>query len=296
MNGEIGFLRDERRLVVSLTRARYNLWFIGDEHTLKRDPNWARLLDDCKQRGFFCSLKKVLGGDAPEWLGQEGLRVQFRRALADRFSSSKLAVVFEGSLWKMEFSAKVFKAIQQLREADLRRREQEAIQGKGSSSWEFGKGLIGLVDLLGSMARGEAFSLRRAPSLELCLKVPHAKNLFLFATVDIDEGGLTQVLRAWDVTDSRQLHLARQAAQRRIASKPSWYRAACEVVVVSDRQRVPKVWSSLGELEATGGGVVPDTSSGAAQDDDRQAEEETEEGNDRLELNCFFEVRKAIVS
>ena len=37
-NGEVGFLRDQRRLNVAITRARRHLCIVGDSHTVTRDP------------------------------------------------------------------------------------------------------------------------------------------------------------------------------------------------------------------------------------------------------------------
>lgn len=54
--GEIGFLSDERRLTVGLTRAREHLWMCGDSGTLARHPLFARLLEQCDQEGALTSV------------------------------------------------------------------------------------------------------------------------------------------------------------------------------------------------------------------------------------------------
>ena len=41
--GEVGFLRDLRRMNVAITRARMKLLLIGDPHTLCRHPFYRRL-------------------------------------------------------------------------------------------------------------------------------------------------------------------------------------------------------------------------------------------------------------
>ena len=48
--GGVGFLSDERRINVALTRARYSLLVVGDEKTLKGDRIWNALLDDARDR------------------------------------------------------------------------------------------------------------------------------------------------------------------------------------------------------------------------------------------------------
>ncbi len=43
--GNVGFLENERRVNVALTRAKHGLIIIGNIHTLREDPSWRRLID-----------------------------------------------------------------------------------------------------------------------------------------------------------------------------------------------------------------------------------------------------------
>ena len=43
--GQIGFLRDLRRMNVAMTRARMKLFILGDAPTLTRNPFYKRLFD-----------------------------------------------------------------------------------------------------------------------------------------------------------------------------------------------------------------------------------------------------------
>ena len=53
--GEIGFLKDYRRMNVAMTRARKKLIIIGDSATIGQDEFYGGLLDFCEQNGFYRS-------------------------------------------------------------------------------------------------------------------------------------------------------------------------------------------------------------------------------------------------
>jgi senataxin len=52
-NTDIGFLRDERRLNVALTRGRYSTWIVGYAEVLKREAVWLDLIENAKTRNVF---------------------------------------------------------------------------------------------------------------------------------------------------------------------------------------------------------------------------------------------------
>ena len=53
--GNIGFLKDYRRLNVALTRARYKLIIIGDMSTLGHDTMYLALADHVEKNGVYKS-------------------------------------------------------------------------------------------------------------------------------------------------------------------------------------------------------------------------------------------------
>ncbi|AEH24223.1 IGHMBP2 family helicase [Pyrococcus yayanosii] len=59
--GEIGFLRDLRRLNVSLTRAKRKLIIVGDSATLSSHPTYKRLVEFVKEKGKLVDARELRG-------------------------------------------------------------------------------------------------------------------------------------------------------------------------------------------------------------------------------------------
>ena len=51
--GEIGFLKDRRRLNVALTRAKRGMIVLGHTKTLRQDGTWRAWLDWAEERNLF---------------------------------------------------------------------------------------------------------------------------------------------------------------------------------------------------------------------------------------------------
>ncbi len=53
----IGFLADERRMNVALTRAKSSLFVFGNAQTLERcNDKWKTIVGNARQRGFFVEV------------------------------------------------------------------------------------------------------------------------------------------------------------------------------------------------------------------------------------------------
>ena len=53
ISNQIGFLSDQRRLNVAITRSRHCLIIVGDANTLTSDPLWSRLIIFMQQKKYF---------------------------------------------------------------------------------------------------------------------------------------------------------------------------------------------------------------------------------------------------
>ncbi|XP_048129942.1 uncharacterized protein LOC115737324 isoform X4 [Rhodamnia argentea] len=83
--GSIGFVSDTKRINVTITRARYSLWILGNGRTLARSKSiWEALVHDAKSRGCFFStddVKAALDGKNNQLVNPvNGRSVPFRNA------------------------------------------------------------------------------------------------------------------------------------------------------------------------------------------------------------------------
>ena len=60
--GEIGFLKDVRRMNVAMTRARRKLLVVGDSATLSADPFYVRMLEYFEGLGAYRTVWEEDGG------------------------------------------------------------------------------------------------------------------------------------------------------------------------------------------------------------------------------------------
>ncbi|CAE5963042.1 unnamed protein product [Arabidopsis arenosa] len=114
--GAIGFLSNQQRTNVALTRARYCLWILGNEATLTNNKSvWRQLVDDAKARNCF--------HDAEE---DESLAQCIERsttALDDlnKLQNKKL-ISFENSIWKVWLSNEFLKSLETFVDSEINKR------------------------------------------------------------------------------------------------------------------------------------------------------------------------------
>ena len=50
---DIGFVKDQRRMNVAITRAKHYLFIIGSTYTLSKDMCWRDMINDIKVNGTY---------------------------------------------------------------------------------------------------------------------------------------------------------------------------------------------------------------------------------------------------
>ena len=59
-NGEVGFLADNRRMNVAVTRARRHCALVCDSDTVKSDPFLKRLIEYFEEHGEYASAQEYV--------------------------------------------------------------------------------------------------------------------------------------------------------------------------------------------------------------------------------------------
>ena len=57
MEKSLGFLLDERRLNVAITRPKYFLMVVGNSKTLKKSDTWENMINYCKMQGKYVPVQ-----------------------------------------------------------------------------------------------------------------------------------------------------------------------------------------------------------------------------------------------
>ncbi|XP_010415128.1 PREDICTED: helicase sen1-like [Camelina sativa] len=114
--GAIGFLSNQQRTNVALTRARYCLWILGNEATLTGNKSvWRQLVDDAKARDCF--------HDAED---DESLAKCIERSTTalddlDKLQNKKL-ITFENSIWKVWLSYEFLKSLEAIANSEINKK------------------------------------------------------------------------------------------------------------------------------------------------------------------------------
>ncbi|KAM0828133.1 hypothetical protein ACQ4PT_067748 [Festuca glaucescens] len=113
--GAVGFLADNQRTNVALTRARHGLWIVGDANTLSKSGTvWTDIVDDAKRRNCIFSATN----DAT----MHKLILQVKQDLGELDDLLNAdSAFFSNTRWKVILSDKFRKSFTELKSRQLRR-------------------------------------------------------------------------------------------------------------------------------------------------------------------------------
>ncbi|KAD7478548.1 hypothetical protein E3N88_01684 [Mikania micrantha] len=179
--GSVGFLSNHQRTNVSLTRARYCLWILGNESTLMNsDTIWKKLIVDAKNRGCFYNVSQDKN------LAEAAMLALFELGQLDNLFTTD-SLLFNEAKWQVKFSDTFLKTIARLNDHEICKKVISLLQ-KLSGGWR----------------EPEKVNLRLSLE-ETCTFLEEYKvtqDLHLIWAVDIEaqDSACIQVMKVWDVS------------------------------------------------------------------------------------------------
>ncbi|KAF8025761.1 hypothetical protein BT93_F2560 [Corymbia citriodora subsp. variegata] len=261
--GSIGFVSDAKRTNVTLTRARYSLWILGNGRTLTGSKSvWEALVHDAESRGCFFSIDDVnaiLEGSNNQ-LGDpvDGNSVLFRNESWRASSSSSDAVkailnrkkedirlddwldgnsiLFRNARWRVFFSDNFVESFRKLMSHRTKR------------------SIMNLLSKLAGGRRPEESNVGLSPkSCSHMVKQFEVEGLYVLCTVDILEEPQTlkicelryiQILKIWDVLPLRDAMKLVERLGIEFKAYADDFVSRCNEKCLEGDQVVPKTWDS----------------------------------------------------
>ncbi|KAF7018212.1 unnamed protein product [Triticum aestivum] len=217
--GVVGFLADNQRTNVALTRAKHCLWIVGNAHTLyKSGTVWTDLVSDAQRR------KCVFNATNDTALCKLVLQVkQDLDELEDLLNAE--SAVFSNTRWKVIVSDEFRKSFTKLKSSQLRRE---------------------ILQKLVKVGGGWRTPVRNldVPGVSNLAKVYKIRDLYLIWSTDLEksEERYIQIIRIWDLLS--QQHVARtvQRLENLFSMYTDDYLDHCRGVQTLGKLEVPMVW------------------------------------------------------
>ncbi|KAF7010863.1 hypothetical protein CFC21_025231 [Triticum aestivum] len=217
--GVVGFLADNQRTNVALTRAKHCLWIVGNAHTLyKSGTVWTDLVADAQRRNCVFSATN----DAA--ICKLVLQVKQELDELDDLLNADSAV-FSNTRWKVIVSDEFRKSFTKLKSSQLRREILQKLIKLGGG-W---RTTVKNLDV---------------PGVSHLAKVYKIRDLYLIWSTDVEksEGRYIQIIRIWDLLS--QQHVARtvQRLENLFSMYTDDYLDHCRRVHTLGKLEVPMVW------------------------------------------------------
>jgi len=252
-DGLIGFLDDDCRINVALTRAKKSLWIVGDAETLRRSQSvpWQALIKHCENLGVLWDLKSALSPELPLWFQKGGKKILSEllasalKGLTPTRGRQRLLAFFAKTTWPIRFSLEASRSLVLLvSQPKLRlicHRLLNAI----------------LLDVIGSWALGRSFP-QTPEGRQLVLKRQvciDRTRMTVVASVVLNSQRISQIMQIWDVVDASQVATVDDRVDIFFSRLPSEYRDRCKMVKWAmwpggDKRRTPVSWDTPVEMAA----------------------------------------------
>ncbi|KAK3426796.1 hypothetical protein EUGRSUZ_F03157, partial [Eucalyptus grandis] len=272
-HGSIGFVSDAKRSNVTLTRARYSLWILGNGRTLTRSESvWRALVDDAKTRG--CSfgiddVKSILDGNSNQLddpVNGSSVLIRNERWRANCFRDAKSR--------ECSSSSDEVKDILDRKKEDIRL--DDPLDGNSvlfkNARWRvfFGDNFVesfgkltsprtkmSIMNLISKLAGGrrpvKSNGVLSPKSCSHIVKQFEVEGLYVLCTVDIlkelqsleiREPRYIQILKIWDVLPLRDAMKLVECLVIEFKAYADDFISCCNEECLEGDQVVPKTWDS----------------------------------------------------
>ncbi|KAK1685246.1 hypothetical protein QYE76_046094 [Lolium multiflorum] len=217
--GVVGFLADNQRTNVALTRARHCLWIVGNAHTLyKSGTEWTDLIADAERRNCVFSATN----DAA--ICKLILQVKQELDELDDLLNADSAV-FSNTRWKVILSDEFRKSFTKLKSPQLRREVLQKLIRLGAG-W---RTTVKNLDI---------------PGVSHLAKVYKVRDLYLVWSTDVEktERRYFQIIRIWDLLSQQNLARTIQRLENLFSMYTDDCLDHCRRVQTLGKLEVPVVW------------------------------------------------------
>ncbi|KAL6843850.1 hypothetical protein ACP4OV_026421 [Aristida adscensionis] len=222
--GVVGFLADNQRTNVAVTRARHCLWILGNANTLYKSATvWTDLVADAERR------KCIFNATNDRAICKLILHVKHELDELDDLLNADSAV-FSNTRWKVILSDNFRKSFMKLKSLHLRREVLQKLVKLGG----------GWRTTVKNYDTTDAFQLA---------KVYRIKDLYLVWSNDLEKNErYFQIIRIWDLLSHQHVARTLQCLENVFSMYTDDYLDHCRRVQTEGKLEVPIVWEDVHDI------------------------------------------------